>query len=142
MSFGTSALARRRHSKALVPRSLVPLASAVAAGAMAGGQVSIEESVRMANMSQCADDAKQRAFDDSMVELGKTPIDLVSGDEDSPDAPCDEAPCDEKVPELNGFPRHAEAATRRPDEDGRPVCEHVHHRSAKSAGARQQGLDA
>ena len=67
---------------------------------MAGGQVSIEESVRMANMSQCADDAKQRAFDNVMVEMGNTPIDLVSGDEDSPDAPCDEAPCDEKVPEL------------------------------------------
>ena len=62
----------------------------------------IEEGVRMANMSQCADDAKQRAFDDAMVELGETPIDLVSGDEDSPDAPCDEAPCDEKVPELKG----------------------------------------
>ena len=69
---------------------------------MAGGQNIIEESVRMANMSQCADDAKQRAFNDAMVELGKTPIDLVSGDEDSPDAPCDEAPCDEKVPELKG----------------------------------------
>ena len=67
---------------------------------MAGGQVSIEESVRMANMSQCADDTNQRAFNDAMVEMGNTPIDLVSGDEDSPDAPCDEAPCNEKVPEL------------------------------------------
>ena len=65
---------------------------------MAGGQVSIEESVRMMHMSQCADDAKQRAFDDAMVGMGKTPIDLVSGDEDSPDAPCNEAPCDESFP--------------------------------------------
>ena len=67
---------------------------------MAGGQVSIEESVRRMHMPHCADDARQRAFDDAMVVMGETPIDLVSGDEDSPDAPCDEAPCDEKVPEL------------------------------------------
>ena len=123
------------------PRSLFPLASAVAAGAMAGGQVSIEDSVRMASMSRCADDAKQRAFDDAMVELGKTPLDLVSGDEDPPDAPCDQAPCDEKIPELKGLSRHAEAA-RRPEEDGRPVCEHVHHRAATDAGARDAGRDA
>ena len=54
----------------------------------------------MAHVPQCADDARQRAFDDAMVGMGKTPINLVSGDEDSPDAACDEAPCDEKVPEL------------------------------------------
>ncbi len=73
---------------------------------MADRQVSIEESVRTANMAQCADDAEKLARADAMADMGKAPIDLVSADEDSQGQgtkrgrSCGEAPCHEEADEL------------------------------------------
>ena len=60
----------------------------------------------MANLTKCADDVEKRAFTDKLAEIGETPIDLVSDDEDFQGQGTKrgrsggEAPCDEEAPRL------------------------------------------